>query len=102
VNVIAESESSPPESGMTVQLVGDPDFDGVTACVRLSPEDLGRVRAYVEQGHDVQAIELVDPELHGRIWGAVLDAMAPAAGWGVADDIQLRDLVAAPENGGGQ
>lgn len=98
----AERENAPDEDGMTGRVAGDPDFEGRSIEVRLSPEDVDRVKAFAAQGHDIEAVRLVDPELYGRIAAAVLAAVAPADGWGLADDVEVRDLSAAPEDGGGQ
>ncbi|MFI0139633.1 hypothetical protein [Streptomyces luteogriseus] len=83
------------DEGMTVRVTNSPEHAGVVLNVPLPPEDLARVRAYVEQGHDLEAVELIEPELYERIQAAILEAVAPANAWGVADDVQMRALLEA-------
>ena len=89
------------EEGMTVRVTNSPEHAGVVLRVALVPEDLERVRAYAEQGHDLEAVELIEPELYERVQTAILEAVAPANAWGVADDFQLRALLAGGGPDGG-
>ncbi|MFD5227410.1 hypothetical protein ACFWJ5_02485 [Streptomyces qaidamensis] len=85
------------DEGITVRVTNSPEHAGVVLNVPLTPEDLARVRAYAAQGHDLEAIGLIEPELFERIQAAILEAVAPANAWGVSDDVQLRALL---EGGG--